>query len=511
VGVRVVGRRQKRGGRDFGTGAPASRVTPCAATAAAATVGAVAFAAAAVLTVAAAVAVLAAPLAAGAPMVPAPAKDAAPAVHDRTLDNGLRILVEEAPATETVALRLVLLGGALDAPLERRALAELHASLLIRSTWTHKAPDLSRAVEALGGRLSAGASLRAETVSFDGPAESLEPAIGLLAEILREPRLDAYELEKEKGLLAGSIASERDVPGSFLMEETYKALFTGHPFERLVQPAEEEVRAVTIAEVRKFHEGRFSAGRIVLVAVGRCTATDVERMAQAAFGPRLPVTSGNARSSLPDAGGEPERLAKVPDAPSGAPLPSIPSPAPLPADTRRGVNKRTTQAEIMVALPTPGISDEDMPAYILLRHVLGGFQERLYAEIREKRGFAYWVALRGFSMPEAGWFGVHTGADKKNLPAIEQVIRAELARIVKEPVADDELDRARRYVTTDVARDAETNAGRAAAAMAALLDHRPFRTYDESVARLAAVTPAQIQDLARRLFDGRHVAVVTLP
>ena len=424
-----------------------------------------------------------------APPVPPPEKPVEPPVHDRTLDNGLRVIVDETPATETVALRLVLLGGALEAPLEHRALAELHASLMIRSTWTHKAPDLSRAVEALGGRLSSGASLRAETVAFDGPAESLEAAIALLAEVLREPRLDAYELEKEKGLLAGSIASSHDVPGTYLMDETYKSLFTGHPFERLVDPSVDEVRAVTIDEVRKFHEGRFGAGRIVLVVAGRCTATDVERIARAAFGISL-------------SGGIP--LPNVP-------LPSIPAPSPLPNDTRRSVGKRTTQAEIMVALPMSGIGDDDIPAYLLLRYILGGFQERLYTEIREKRGFAYWVALRGFTMPEAGWIGVHTGADKKNLPAIEEVIRTELARIAKEPVSVEELDRARRYLTTSQARDVETNADRAGYLTTALLDRRPFRTYDESVARLAAVTPVQIQDLARRLFDGHHVAVVTLP
>jgi zinc protease len=404
-----------------------------------------------------------------------------------TLDNGLRLVVEERPDTETVALRLVLLGGALEAPLDRRSLAGLHASLVVRSTLDHKADALARAVEALGGRLSAGASLRAETIAFDGPAESLEPAMGLLGEVLLKPRLDAYELEKEKGLLAGSIASSRDVPSTELLDETYRALFKGHPFERLVQPAEAEVRAVTIDEVRRFHAARFGAGRIVLVVVGKCASAEVVRIAGHAF----------------------EALAAAPRA-SPDPVP-LPAPAPLRSDVHRDVHRRTTQSEIVIAMPMDGISEEDLPAYVLLRHILGGFQERLYAEIREKRGFAYWIALRGFAMPSAGWLGVHTGAEKKNLPAIEQVVRAELARIAKEPVGAEELDRARRYMTTVEARVDETNGGRASALVATLLDRRPFRTYEDSVARLAAVTPEQIRDLARRLFDGRHVAVVTMP
>jgi len=196
---------------------------------------------------------------------------------------------------------------------------------------------------------------------------------------------------------------------------------------------------------------------------------------------------------------------------SSAPLPEIPPPSPLPANARRRVGKRTTQAEIMVALPFAGVADADLPTYALLRHILGGFQERLYAEIREKRGFAYWVALRGFAMPEAGWFGVHTGTDKKNLPEVEEVIRAELGRIANEPVTAEELDRARRYLITSLARDEETNGGRAGSLVVALLDRRPFRGYRESVARLEAVTPERIQEVARGLLAGRHLAVVTLP
>lgn len=431
---------------------------------------------------------------------PAPSSPSAPssasAVREKTLDNGLRLIVEERPATETVALRLVLLGGALEAPLDRRSLAELHASLLVRSTWTYKAQELSRGVEALGGRLSAGASLRAETVAFDGPAESLYPALSLLADVLLHPRLDAYELEKEKGLLAGSIASSRDVPGSYLIDEAYRALFIGHPFERLIQPSEAEVRAVTIDEVRAYHAHRFGPARLTLVVVGRCTAEEAEGLAAKAFG------SLGTASSSPSAPPVPVPL------PAAVPLTA---PAPLANDVHRGVHRRTAQAEIMIATPMDGIRDEEMPAYVLLRHILGGFQERLYSEIREKRGFAYWVALRGFAMPEAGWIGVHTGANKKNLPAIEKVVRDELARIAKEPVAADELERARRYQTTAEARSDETNAGRAASLTAALLDRRPIRTYEESVARLAAVTPAEVQTLARRLFADRHVAVITLP
>jgi predicted Zn-dependent peptidase len=72
------------------------------------------------------------------------------------------------------------------------------------------------------------------------------------------------------------------------------------------------------------------------------------------------------------------------------------------------------------------------------------------------------------------------------------------------------MERARRYLTTAEARADATNSSRCAGLSTALVDGRPLRSYEERVARLDAVTPAQIQSLARRLFAGRHFAIVTL-
>ena len=164
----------------------------------------------------------------------------------------------------------------------------------------------------------------------------------------------------------------------------------------------------------------------------------------------------------------------------------------------------------MIALPIGGISDEDAPTFSVLRHILGGFQERLYSEIREKQGYAYWLRLAGLATPTAGWIGVHTEAAKASLPAIERVARAELDRIASEPIRAGELERARRFLTTAEARADATNDDRATCLSLALLDGWPMRSYEERVSRLAAVTSAQVRDLARRLFQGKHYAIVTL-
>jgi predicted Zn-dependent peptidase len=226
---------------------------------------------------------------------------------------------------------------------------------------------------------------------------------------------------------------------------------------------------------------------LTLIVVGRCDERRIESLAEALFG-KMPSGSG---------------------ASPGLPI-KLPSPAPLMADLSRHVSKRSTQPEISVAMPTDGVSDAELPAYDLLCHILGGFQERLYDEIREKRGWAYWVRAEGIAIPGAGDFSVTTGAHKEHLSEIEQIIRAELTRVATSSVSAEERVRAVRFLRTSEARRDATNSGRCSVIAEELIAGSPARTYDERVARLEAVTPAQIQALAHRLFAGKYLAVVTM-
>jgi predicted Zn-dependent peptidase len=407
---------------------------------------------------------------------------------ERRLANGALVLVEPRTSTETAAIRLVIGGGNLDTSAQPAA-ARLHAAMLLRGTRERDGFALARAAEELGGRLTAVSRPLCEIVSITVPAENAQAAIRLVAETFLAPRLDPADLEKEKNLLAGTLATERDQPSSHRRDAVIHTLFAGHPLDRLALPGDPEVRAVSIDSVRTFHRGRWKGGRLALLAVGRIEPERAAALAAELLG------------SLP--GGE------LPAA-DGIERPVLPAPKPLVSDVARRVSQRTTQAELTVALPTSGLEQAERPVFALLSHVLGGFQERLYSEIREKRGWAYSIDAGGESFPGAGLFEVTTGAKKEKLDDIERFVRVELQRLGDAPVSSDELTRAVRYLKTSEARRDATNAGRAQVLAEDLLAGSPRRTYEERIAQLESVTPAQIQTLARRLFAGKNVAAVRM-
>ena len=405
------------------------------------------------------------------------------------LENGTFVVVEPRPSTETVAVRSIVGGGNLDEPPGRRGISRLHAALLLRGTAQRSGFALARAAEELGGRLTSSSRPLAEIVSLTVPAENAEAALRLVVEAFLSPRLDAADLEKEKTLLIGALATERDQPSTHRRDEVYRAVFGSHPLSRLALPSDGEIRSVRIEDVRAFHRSRLEGPRIALLVVGRCEPSRMVAVAREVL-KGLPIGAASVRNEL-------ER-------------PVLPPPAPLPADVERRVKKRTTQPEMTVALPTDGLSDAQLPAFALLSHILGGFQERLYQEIREKHGWAYAVDAGGENFPGAGLFEVTTGAKKEHFTDIERVIRKELERAASSPVTPEELLRAVRYRRTAEARRDATNAGRANVLTEELLAGSPLSTYEERVARLAAVKPEEIPALAHRLFAGKHVALITM-
>ena len=413
---------------------------------------------------------------------------AAAAAAERRLANGSLVVVEQRASTETVAIRLVVGGGNLDVSAPP-AVARLHAVMLLRGTREKDSFALARAAEELGGRLAAVSRPLAEVLSITVPAENADPAIRLVVETFLSARLDPADLEKEKNLLAGTLATERDQPSTHRKDEVVHAVFTGHPLSRLALPSDAEVGAVGIESVRLFHRARMAGGRLALLAVGRVDPDRAAALAAELLG-AIPAGSFPTLTDI-------ER-------------PVLPTPKPLAADLSRRISKRTTQAELTIALPTTGVADAERPVFALLAHILGGFQERLYREIREKRGWAYAIEANGENFPGAGLFEVTTGAKKERLDEIEKLVRSELERLADSPVTPAELTRAVRFLKTAEARRDATNAGRAGVLTEDILANSSLRTYEERIARLESVTPPEILTLARRLFAGKHVAAVRM-
>ena len=399
-----------------------------------------------------------------------------------TLPNGATLLLQPRPGCGTFAVAISVAGGGFEDADEHLGLTAVLAQMLLRGTASRSGADVALQVEKTGSSLEAGGNLSEVSLSANGPAEAFAEVFDIAADALLHPRLDAEDLRKEISLEQQSLRTALDNPSTELMRTARPLLFPGHRLGRVADP-KTYLTQLTIEPVREAWAKRLAGRRLVVAVVGDLDPVDARRRVVAAFG------------ALPP--GEPA-------------VRPFPTPAPLTAEPRGHAKRKTSQPELLVALPTAGTPEADEPTMDLLTQVLGGFQERLSSEIREKRGWAYWVGLVEWDFPGMGLFGVRTAVPKKRLAETEAIIRAELERIASETPSAEEVERSRRFLLTELARNWQQSGTRAAYFASSILHGSTPRSFEEQAARLSAVTPEAVRSLCRRVVDSSKLAVVTV-
>jgi predicted Zn-dependent peptidase len=176
------------------------------------------------------------------------------------------------------------------------------------------------------------------------------------------------------------------------------------------------------------------------------------------------------------------------------------------------VGKRdTSQAQLCLGLPALHRDHPDSWTLAVLNAVLGdGMSSRLFLSVREERGLAYDVSSGLVDYADAGALEISAGVDPDGIAAALEAILAELARLRDEPIPDDELEKAKRYLAggMELRMDDTRHVASWIGGQEAL--HDRVLTLDEALASVMAVTGEAVQELAARLVrdDVLRLAVV---
>ena len=240
-------------------------------------------------------------------------------------------------------------------------------------------------------------------------------------EVLTQPTFPAEEIKREVEKTLGIIQSEEDQPETVAEKEFEKSLFLTNPYGHPIIGTKESLKNLTQEIVSSFYKTYYHPNNYILAIVGDITADEVKASILPSF-EKMPVAEIPEEHFKAIFSKEPETIK---------------------------VNRDIAQANII--LGNAGISREnpDFYAASVLNYVLGGggFASRLLKEIRNKRGLAYSVA----SFFDAGKYpgSFQIVLQTKNSSAREAISLAlkQMELIRKEPISDQELEGAKKYLT----------------------------------------------------------------
>lgn len=385
------------------------------------------------------------------------------------LDSGLRIVTEAVPSVRSAALGYWIGTGSREETDAQAGLSHLLEHLLFKGTARYASLEIDQIFDAMGAELNAGTGKETTSLHARVIDEHLELALDVMSDMVFAPAFEDVDSERE--VILEEIAMYEDDPQDKVFDLLGEAVFGEDPLGRAIIGRAEVVAGTPVSDIRAFHRARYAPGNIVLAAAG---AVDHD-----AF-----VALVRER------------------APAPGPVPAAPPPAPGAREPAARFEAKDTE-QYHVCLGAPGIARDDERRFALrvLDSVFGGTSSsRLFQEVREKRGLAYAVYSFASQYAGTGQVGLYLGTRAENLREAMEIVARELERVRREPATRAELDRAKENLKGRVVLSLESTSARMNRLGASVLAELPLLSLDEVVARIEAVTLADLEELATELL-----------
>jgi predicted Zn-dependent peptidase len=406
-------------------------------------------------------------------------------MFERTaLPAGPRVISARLPGARSVSIAAYVLAGSRLETSAETGVAHFMEHITFKGTARFPTTRaISEAIEGVGGSFNAATDRESTVYWVRVPRREATRAMDVLGELIVRPTLDDKEIDGERAVIVEEIRSYLDDPAEYAQILFQQAMFGDGPLGREICGDEEGIRALPADTIRSFWRTTYRPANAVVAVAGDIGHEDAVSLAGTAFGTGNGVVPGFA-----------------------------PAPA-LPAGERALLRSRrdATQAQLIVGVP--GLRRDHPDAWILavLNAVLGdGMSSRLFLSVREAKGLAYDVSSGLVDYADAGSLEVSAGVDPTRLPAALEAVLDELARLRDETVPDDELAKAKAYLSggLELRMDETRHLASWIGGQEAL--HDRVLTLDEALAEVAAVSADNIRRLAGELFvdAGLRLAVV---
>jgi predicted Zn-dependent peptidase len=343
------------------------------------------------------------------------------------------------------------------------------------------ARQIAGEIDAIGGEFNAFTGKENTTYYVKCAAEHRDVALDVLVDMLRNSRFAEEEIEREKGVITEEMNMYYDTPRDFI-GGVYEGLLWGdQPLGRDIIGRKETIRDATRDTFMGYLDHWYRPSRIVLGVAGRIGDGLLER-AQ-------------------------ELLGDLSDTETGEPEPA----APYANGRVRVFTKQSEQAHISIGVHSLPLGHPDRYALQLLAAALGGgMSSRLFSEVRERRGLAYYVYGLNHSYTDAGTLYSQAGVDIGRIDDAVTTIAAELRKIAAEPLPADELEKARNFAKGRFVLQLESPQGLMMFGLRKEVLERRLPDPDEFLRGVDAVTSDDVARVATELItsDRLRLAVI---
>lgn len=408
-------------------------------------------------------------------------------IHEATLSNGVRLLVQENHAVPVVNVFAAVPGGLRYETESNVGITSLMAGMLVRGTATRSRLQIARALEDVGGSLMPFSGRNSFGVSAQVRKQDLPLALNVASDVLAHPAFPEQELQQQKQLQLAALQTRQDNVDVFAGDLMLKTLFQRYPYRFPPAGTVESVGRLTRQDLLDFHAAMTKGGSTVLAIFGDTTLDDAKRLAEQTFG-RLPAGTVAVKPAAVE---------------------------PPPAEPRQETLTRPQQQAIIVyGFRSGPVDDPNRYARDVMTAVFAGIGYpggRLHNTLRDAQ-LVYATYAYETAGPDLGYYTIYAGT----APGQADVVRQQIEKLIRDlqaaPPDAAELALAKNIAIASHAIGLESSGSRAQAVALDVLYGLGSGELFRYAGEIEKVTAEQVQQQARDIMDlSDRVLVVTTP
>lgn len=379
-----------------------------------------------------------------------------------TLSNGFRIVTEHMPGLQSASAGVWVMAGGRHEKAAQNGIAHFLEHMAFKGTGRRSALQIAEEIEDVGGYINAYTSREMTAYYARILKDDVALALDVIGDIVLNPAFDPKEIEVERHVILQEIGQALDTPDDIIFDWLQEVSYPDQAFGRTILGPAEKVAKFARADLQTFVKDNYGPAQMILSAAGGVDHDAIVKQAEAIFG----GLAGRPQAAF--------------------------QPASFKGAERREV-KDLEQVHFAMAFDAPGYRHRDVHTAQVYSMVMGGgMSSRLFQKIREERGLCYSIFAQSGAYEDTGQITVYAGTSAEEIKDLCLITVDEMKRAA-EDMSETEVARARAQIKAGMLMGLESPSSRAERIARLLAIYGRVPEVSESVAKIDAVTTADVR------------------
>lgn len=401
------------------------------------------------------------------------------------LKNGTRVMLAPVKGTQAVTVLILFPVGSRHENRQINGSSHFIEHLFFKGTTTRPSTlEISKELDGVGAEYNAFTSKDHTGYYVKVSSDKLELALDILSDMLYRSLFDPKEIERERGVIVEEINMYDDNP-MMLLDELFEGLvFQGNTLGWQIAGPRSVIRNVTRKQLMDYKAAYYTPHNLLLAVAGKFSDQHTMRLVKKYFGSQRGPRRPSRYSRFVSTQRRPRVSVKF---------------------------RKTEQVQIGLGVPSLPYGHAQLPALSILSVILGGnMSSRLFINIRERLGLAYFIRSDSSVYQDTGAFSVRAGLEKTRIHEAIRKIWDELTHLKREDVTPDELSRAKEFLKGKIILGLEDSEHIADWVGKQQLLQGKVETPEMKIARLMKVTAADVRKVANTLFRQERLSLALI-